>query len=419
MSDMILSAKYKEKPTVFTRKRKIGFKGVLVSVLINLKRSLSIEVDHFIKKLDVDDTLEYTKQAYSNARQNLKPEAFIDLNKIVVEETYQDNFKTYKNYRLIAVDGSTVQLPNTKEMREKYGVFSEQTANYPAARMCLAYDVLNEIILAGKLFAYKESEHSAAIELLPTVHPSKVEDLFIFDRGFPSVRFILLLNSLGKKYIFRVKKTFLKEIRDFVNSSDDDKIITVNMSKHRINQNKIKDVEGPISFALRCVRINLETEDEILITSLDSKEADLKELKEIYNMRWGIETKYNLLKNGLELENFTGDTDRAIQQDFYASIYISNLASIMIADAQEEYDKNHQNSQKKHEYKINQRMAIAYLKEDLLHVLLQDDPQKAMKLYEKFVKKLSKHVVPIRKDRKFERPTRHNPKYGRTNKKLF
>ena len=416
---MILSAKYKEKPTDFTRKRKIGFKGVLVSVLINLKRSLAIEVDHFIKKLDVEDTLEYTKQAYSNARQNLKPEAFIDLNEIVLEETYQDNFKTYKNYRVIAVDGSTVQLPNTKEMRQRYGVFSEETANYPAARMCLAYDVLNEIILAGKLFEYNKSEHTAAMELLPTIYPSNFCDLFIFDRGFPSVRFILLLNSLGKKYIFRVKKTFLKEIRDFVHSCHDDEIISVNMSKHRINQNKIKDVEGPVNFNLRCARIKLETEDEILVTNLDPTEADLKELKEIYNMRWGIETKYNLLKNGLELENFTGDTDRAVQQDFYASIYISNLASIMLADAQEEYDKKHQNSQKKHEYKINQRMAIAYLKEDLLHVLLQDDLQKAMKLYEKFVKKLSKHVVPIRRDRKFERPTRHNPKYGRTNKKLF
>ncbi|SHI92394.1 hypothetical protein SAMN02745975_00901 [Geosporobacter subterraneus DSM 17957] len=205
-----------------------------------------------------------------------------------------------------------------------------------------------------------------------------------------------------------------------MSNCNDDKIIRVNMVKHRINQNKIKDVEGPVNFNLRCARIKLETEDEeILITNLDPAEADLKELKEIYNMHWGIETKYNLLKNGIKLEKFTGDTDRAVQQDFYASIYISNLASIMIADAQEEYDKLHQNSQKKHEYKINQRMAIAYLKEDLLHVLLQDDLQKAMKLYEKFVKKLSKHVVAIRRDRKFERPTRHNPKYGRTNKKLF
>lgn len=62
---------------------------------------------------------------------------------------------------------------------------------------------------------------------------------------------------------------------------------------------------------------------------------------------------------------------------------------------------------------------MAYLKNDLLHVLLEDDSEKAKKSYEKFIKKLSKQVVPIRENRKFERPTRHKPKFGRTNKKVL
>jgi len=177
---MILSSKYKEKPTNFTRQRKIGFKGILVSILINLKRSLAVEIDHFIHKLDVDDTIEYTKQAYSKARQNLKPEAFVELNNVIVEETYNDKFKTFKNFRLIAVDGSTLQLPNTQEMREKYGVFSEDNADYPAARICLAYDVLNEIILAGKIFSYNESEQIAAMDILPEIYSSSTKDIFLF-----------------------------------------------------------------------------------------------------------------------------------------------------------------------------------------------------------------------------------------------
>ena len=96
---------------------------MLVSILINLKRSLAVEIDSFINKLDVDDDMEYTKQAYSKARQNLKPSAFVELNDIILEETYNNDFKTFEGYRLIAIDGSTVELPNTKEMREKYGVF--------------------------------------------------------------------------------------------------------------------------------------------------------------------------------------------------------------------------------------------------------------------------------------------------------
>jgi hypothetical protein len=419
IQDMVMSTEHREKPADFTRQRKIGFAGILVSVLINRKRTLAVEVDDFIKKMNVEPINEYTKQAYSKARQKLKPSAFISLNDVILEETYKDTYKTFKNYRLIGVDGSTGELPNTAELKSVYGVFSEENCSYPAARVCLLYDVLNEVILNGKLFSYNESEQAAALELIPTVSGVGSQDLFLFDRGFPSVRLITLLNSLGKKFVMRVSKSFLKEVNDFTESTDIDKTIFVNITKRRIATNGIKDVHEPVSFNHRCVRIKLETEDEILITNLTPEEMSLDELKWLYGKRWGIETNYDLMKNALEFENFTGDTDRAIQQDFYATIYIINLASVMIIDAQEEYEKNHEDKQTKYEYKINKRMAISYLKNDLLHVLLQDSPTKASKLYEKFVKKLSKHVVPIRNARNFARPLGHKPKYGRTNKRVI
>jgi hypothetical protein len=38
-------------------------------------------------------------------------------------------------------------------------------------------------------------------------------------------------------------------------------------------------------------------------------------------MRWGIEMKYDELKDRLQIENFTGTTKIAIEQDFYSTIY--------------------------------------------------------------------------------------------------
>lgn len=416
---MVMSIEHREKPTDFTRQRKIGFRGILISVLLSAKRSLAAEVDNLLKKLDVDPDEEYTKQAYSKARQKLKPSAFIALNEVILKNIYEDTFKTFKNYRLIAVDGSTAELPNTKEMKKLYGVYSEGTSKYSAARTCILYDVLNEVILNGKLFSYNESEQTAAFELIPTIYNNGSQDLFLLDRGFPSVKLITLLNNSGKKYVIRVSSSFLKEVNEFTVGEDIDKTILVDITKRRLATNRIVGIHEPVRLMLRCVRIKLETEDEILITNLTQEEMSIEELKWLYNKRWAIETNYNLFKNALEFENFTGDTDRALQQDFYATICISNLASIMISDAQEEYEKDHEGKETKYEYKINKRMAISYLKNDLLHVLLQDNPTKAQRLYNKFVKKLSKHVVPIRNDRRFERPLGHKPKYGRTNKKLF
>ena len=108
-----------------------------------------------------------------------------------------------------------------------------------------------------------------------------------------------------------------------------------------------------------------------------------------------------------------------MQQDFYATIYITNLASIIIADAQKEYEKNNKGNEKQNSCKINTSIAMGYLKKYLLHVLLQENPDKAAKLYKKFIEKLSKHIIPIRLNRQFARPLKHKPKYGRTNKKIL
>ena len=46
-----------------------------------------------------------------------------------------------------------------------------------------------------------------------------------------------------------------------------------------------------------------------------------------------IKIKYDELKNPLEIENFSGTTKIAIEQDFYASIYLSNMIELARKDS--------------------------------------------------------------------------------------
>lgn len=46
-------------------------------------------------------------------------------------------------------------------------------------------------------------------------------------------------------------------------------------------------------------------------------------------MRWKIETSYNHDKNVLQLGEFSGHTLWGIEQDFYATTFVSNLQSII------------------------------------------------------------------------------------------
>jgi|JI10StandDraft_1071094.scaffolds.fasta_scaffold103875_2 hypothetical protein len=59
------------------------------------------------------------------------------------------------------------------------------------------------------------------------------------------------------------------------------------------------------------------------------------EFKVLYFFRWGAEGFYYLLKGRLNLENFTGKSLESVKQDFWSSIYISNVETIFTQDTYE------------------------------------------------------------------------------------
>ena len=74
-------------------------------------------------------------------------------------------------------------------------------------------------------------------------------------------------------------------------------------------------------------------EQETLITNLDTADASFEECKLLYFKRWNIEINYDDLKNKLEIENFTGDSVRVIEQDFFATLLLANIATLISEDA--------------------------------------------------------------------------------------
>ena len=84
------------------------------------KNGLQREMDSFLRETeDAEFNIrQVTKSAFSQARKNVSPEAFLELNEVVVEDFYQtESFLGYKNHRLLAVDGSFLNLPDHPSMR--------------------------------------------------------------------------------------------------------------------------------------------------------------------------------------------------------------------------------------------------------------------------------------------------------------
>src|ERR1035437_443565 len=132
-----------------------------------------------------------------------------------------------------------------------------------------------------------------------------------------------------------------------------------------------------------------------MTTLLDSQKYPAKMFKELYFLRWGIETFYDELKNKLKVEHFTGYSKVSIQQDFFCAIFISNLQSVMVNDLEDELPV--QNQGKKYNYKINTNLSYGFLKNRISELLYQQAPLD--EIFQELETLFLKNTVPIRNDR--------------------
>jgi len=407
----------------FTRKGKIRYTDIILFELGTLKKTLVSEIEDFVNKFDGKKET-FTKQSFSEARQKVSPEAFKELNEdVIVDGTYEGEHKTYKGYTLLGIDGSTIQLPNVKTLKEEYGSYKNKGSNVEVAiaRIGIIHDLLNEITLAGKLTKYSIGERQTAEELIAVA--TRVEKpLILMDRGYPSVRLIRLLETFKIKYLMRIPIRFIQETNRFIEGKGIDEYIEININKTRKRCGRIKGITGEFKLKVRCIKIEVEDGvTEYLITNLSKEEVSHEEIGELYQKRWGIETNYNIIKNVLELGNFTGETKIAVEQDFYATIYLNNVANIAINEAQNKYDKEQKKlkTNKKYEYKINRSVAVSHLKKQLITIYITDNKRKRNKILKDIIEQIQRSVIPKRENRKFPRNGHISKFGGRTHKRVL
>jgi len=171
----------------FTRTRTLPF-TTLVTYFLNLtKGSYQQELDNFFAVMNSDKspTQVVTKSAVTQARKNLSHTAFIDLNHQVVA-SYYDHFsdvKTWHGYRLCAIDGSQIRVPDEPDIVDAFGVNpgKENQKDCPLALVSVYYDVLNHISIDSSINHTKASERACAAMHLQYAQPN---DLSILDRGY-------------------------------------------------------------------------------------------------------------------------------------------------------------------------------------------------------------------------------------------
>jgi hypothetical protein len=367
----LFKEKHRLQKTAFERNRTLNF-PTLVLYLLNLrKHATQTELDQFFKNLDTKTqaSQHVTKSAFFQARKQLSYTALTELNHQLVDCIYEKkkHYKTWKGFRVCAIDGTSIRLPNEKNITDHFG-FQKGKPNQAPCAMGMAsvfYDVLNHIVIDSSVNPNNTSERQCAAEHLQYANK---KDLIIYDRGYAGFWLYALHSKHNHAFCVREKTRGNSLIKEFINSNKKEAVVTVKPNKTSIRTCKEKGLPfTPIT--LRLVRVDLANEVEVLITNLlDSKKYNLTVFKSLYHLRWGVEENYKRLKQWVEIENFSGKSALAVQQDFYAKIVATNLTALLSMAAQKEVHSKTKNL--KLPYQINFAQALSKMKHRIIYLIL-------------------------------------------------
>ena len=384
----------------FTRKRKLPFEKVLTLLVKMGGHSLR---DEMLDCLDFKEK-PASVSALVQQRSKILPEALEYLFHKFTDDCHKP--KLYRGYRLLAVDGSDLQF--TPDPNDPLCYFPGVNGQKPYSFLHLnaLFDINSGLYLDAIIQKRRAANENAA--LVNMVERSRITEPVILtaDRGYESYNTLEHIARKGWKYLIRLRES--KGILTGISLPDSDFDITVQLYLTRKQTNSVKDLQKqypgmyrflpananfdylpigaeefyPISF--RIVRFKIsEDSTETLITNLDMESFSAEELKQLYRMRWGIETSFRYLKYTVGLSLFQSKKVEYITQEIFARLTMYNFCELITSHV------IIQKKRRKHVYQTNFTAAVHICRQ-----FLQGDvaPPKVEAL-------ISNYVVPIRPGR--------------------
>lgn len=209
---------------------------------------------------------------------------------------YFQKLRLWNGFHIYAVDGSTIQIPEAEESLKVFGRNPNKTGKRsPLASVSALYDVMNGMLIDVTLNPYRYDERDSAKDHMSFL-PGFPNSIILFDRGYPSEKLFRFPDSKGILFLMRFPKMFKKAIFE-----QEDILFTLT-------------APGEKPLTLRSIHFILEDgSTEYLVTNLMLEQLESFQFPGLYQLRWGIESKYLELKNRLEIKSFNGIKPVAIR----------------------------------------------------------------------------------------------------------
>jgi len=209
----------------FTRSRCLTFPILLLLMLRNSVKSLQLLLNELAWE---QQTRPVTASAFTQARSQVNHQVFVELNqRAVVDVMYCDDMiKRYHGFRLLAIDGSKILLPDHPNVQEQFGEIGYSN-DHPDVQGAHAYGLASVL--------YDVLNHLTFV---------KSDDLLICDRNYPSYPFLDTLCAANTHFVMRCSASSFSTARHMLNGhSDDDQV--VQLKPHHTKRDRIKQLGLP------------------------------------------------------------------------------------------------------------------------------------------------------------------------------
>lgn len=361
----------------FTRNRKLPFPDVIMIILSMAGCPIREELlDYF--DYDINTA---TSSAFVQARSKVLPDAFEQL--LHLFNNAYPCTETYKGYRLIAVDGTDLNIPY--DPQDRTTLHKNQHKACSLYHINAAYDILNnryvDLIVQGNTNNYEQKAMWTMAERFP-----EKKTIFIADRNYPTWNNMEHVIRSGKYFLIRTKDihSFNSLLRKFgLPDSEFDMDIhttlTTNLTMSLKYPDKFRflstsstfdffDAENPFyDVSYRVVRFKLDGTDdyECIITNLSRNEFSIEDIKYLYGLRWQEEISFRHLKYSADLSAVHARKRSSILQEIWARAILYNFSFIIIQELAKR-KAGRKRKKRKYEYVINKTRAIHLIRDLLL-----------------------------------------------------
>lgn len=394
----------------FTRNRKLSFEETINFMLSMGGGSLNKELmEHFNYNPNVA-----TSSAFVQQRDKLLTKAFQFL---FHEFTHSfENFKAYQGYRLIAVDGSDLLIPHDPSNKQTYFQSIPNTKGFNLLHLNVMYDLCNKVYIDACVQpGRKQNEFKALNDMVDESVLKDEKVIIIADRGYESYNVFAHIQQKGWKFLIRVKDVKSKGIVSSLGlpeTGEFDQQLTRILTRKQTNEVKsrpdiykfmtkscnfdylesVGQLYYPMTFRVVRVKIAGNTY-QTFITNLEPGEFRMEQIRELYRMRWGVETSFRELKHTLGLANLHSKKVEYIIQEVFARMVMYNFCEIITLHVVI------QQKSRKHGYQVNFSLAMSICRQ-FFKALEKAHPPDIEAL-------IQKYILPIRRDRTHPRKIKY------------